>query len=342
MESLASLLSQAQSDVAAASDLSQLQSLKVQYFGKKGQITALLQQLGALTPELRKTQGQAIHAVQTHIQACMEEKHQQLQAEALDAQLRLEQIDITAPARQVISPGSLHPITLIRARLETYFTNLGFVLAEGPEVESEYHNFSALNHPPHHPARSDTDTFYLNDAYLLRTQTSPVQIRSMLQWAPPLRLVAIGKVFRRDSSVRHTPMFHQIEGLVIDEHINFSHLKGILYDFLTWFFNQSDVKLRFRPSFFPFTEPSAEVDIQCRQCAGKGCRVCSNSGWLEILGCGMVHPSVLEAGKVDTERYRGYAFGMGLERLAMLYLGIPDIRALYENDLSFHSQFPSQ
>jgi phenylalanyl-tRNA synthetase alpha chain len=244
---------------------------------------------------------------------------------------------VTLPGRGQ-RPGGLHPITRTLRRIEQLFANAGFAVAEGPEVEDDYHNFEALNIPAHHPARAMHDTFYFDAHRLLRTHTSPVQIRVMREQAPPLRVIAPGRVYRCDSDLTHTPMFHQVEGLLVDEQVSFADLKGVLYDFLTNFFER-DLKLRFRPSYFPFTEPSAEVDIQCVMCNGAGCRVCKQSGWLEVLGCGMVYPEVFRHVGIDPEQYLGYAFGMGVERLAMLRYGIDDIRLYFENDLRFLRQF---
>ncbi|HVY53618.1 MAG TPA: phenylalanine--tRNA ligase subunit alpha, partial [Gammaproteobacteria bacterium] len=258
-------------------------------------------------------------------------------AGAIAEQLKAESIDVTLPGRQQ-SLGSLHPVTQTRERIEIIFKNMGFSVAEGPEIENEYYNFEALNVPALHPARSMADTFYFDDGLLLRTHTSPVQVRFMENNPPPFRMIAIGRVFRRDFDVTHTPMFHQVEGLVVDEHVTFADLKGLLTEFLQNFFN-AKVPTRFRASYFPFTEPSAEVDIGCVQCEGKGCRICSNTGWLEVLGCGMVHPKVLKNVNIDTERYRGFAFGVGFDRLTLLRYRIPDLRSLFENDVRFLKQF---
>jgi phenylalanyl-tRNA synthetase alpha chain len=260
-----------------------------------------------------------------------------LESAALAARLAAGRVDVTLPGRGQ-RPGGLHPITRTLRRIERHFTNAGFAIAEGPEVETPYHNFEALNIPEHHPARAMHDTFYFDAALLLRTHTSPVQIRVMSEQSPPLKFIAPGRVYRCDSDLTHTPMFHQVEGLLVDERVSFADLKGVLYDFLTGFFER-DLRLRFRPSYFPFTEPSAEVDIQCVMCEGSGCRVCKQTGWLEVLGCGMVYPEVFKRVGIDAERYLGYAFGMGVERLAMLRYGIDDIRLYFENDLRFLRQF---
>ncbi|MDG1253909.1 MAG: phenylalanine--tRNA ligase subunit alpha, partial [Glaciecola sp.] len=256
---------------------------------------------------------------------------------AMNAALEAEKIDVTLPGRGE-ETGGLHPVTRTLQRIEQYFQHIGFQVAEGPEVEDSTHNFTALNIPEHHPARAMHDTFYFNAETLLRTHTSPVQVRVMEGQAPPLRVIAPGRVYRCDSDLTHTPMFHQVEGLMVDEHVSFTDLKGILADFLKAFF-EKDLNVRFRPSYFPFTEPSAEADIECVMCDGKGCRVCSHTGWLEVLGCGMVHPNVLKSVGIDPEEYTGFAFGMGVERLTMLRYGVNDLRAFFENDLRFLKQF---
>ncbi|HEX22052.1 MAG TPA: phenylalanine--tRNA ligase subunit alpha, partial [Chromatiales bacterium] len=260
-----------------------------------------------------------------------------LQQAALEAKLNAEAIDVTLPGRGQQN-GGLHPVTRTLQRIESLFSQLGFEVAEGPEIEDDYHNFEALNIPQSHPARAMHDTFYFDEHTVLRTHTSPVQIRVMQERQPPLRIIAPGRVYRCDSDLTHTPMFHQIEGLLVDENVTFADLKGILDDFLRNFFEQ-DLKVRFRPSYFPFTEPSAEADIECVMCAGKGCRVCSHTGWLEVLGCGMVHPKVFEHVDINNEKYTGFAFGMGVERLAMLRYGVNDLRLFFENDLRFLRQF---
>jgi len=255
----------------------------------------------------------------------------------LQERLASEHIDVTLPGRGR-RPGGLHPVTRTMERIDSWFANAGFIVKEGPEIEDDYHNFEALNIPDHHPARAMHDTFYFDAHLLLRTHTSPVQIRVMEHTPPPIKIIAPGRVYRCDSDLTHTPMFHQVEGLLVDEEVSFADLKGVLYDFLQSFFER-DLRLRFRPSYFPFTEPSAEVDIECVMCNGKGCRVCGNTGWLEVLGCGMVHPEVFRHVGIDTERYTGYAFGMGVERLTMLRYGVNDIRLFFENDLRFLGQF---
>jgi phenylalanyl-tRNA synthetase alpha chain len=324
-------------EVAAASDLTALDQARVKYLGKSGLLTARLKQLGSLPPDQRPEAGQAINQVKAAVQAAVDARRQALEEAALATRLAADRIDVSLPGRGQRS-GGLHPITRTLQRIERLFSNAGFAIAEGPEVEDDYHNFEALNIPAHHPARAMHDTFYFDEHLLLRTHTSPVQIRVMEKQAPPLKIIAPGRVYRCDSDLTHTPMFHQVEGLLVDEEVSFADLKGVLYDFLTNFFER-DLELRFRPSYFPFTEPSAEVDIECVMCGGTGCRVCKQSGWLEVLGCGMVYPEVFRHVGIDAERYLGYAFGMGIERLAMLRYGINDIRLYFENDLRFLRQF---
>ena len=324
-------------EMAAAADLSALDQVRVRYLGKAGRLTVRLKQLGTLPKDQRPRAGQAIHRVKQRLQDAMEQRRDRLEQEALAARLAAGRLDVTLPGRGQ-RPGALHPVTRTLQRIQRLFSQAGFEVVEGPEVEDDYHNFEALNIPAHHPARAMHDTFYFEAHRLLRTHTSPVQIRVMEERAPPLKVIAPGRVYRCDSDLTHTPMFHQVEGLLVDETVSFADLKGVLYDFLTNFF-ECDLPLRFRPSYFPFTEPSAEVDIQCVICRGAGCRVCKQSGWLEVLGCGMVYPAVFEQVGIDAERYLGYAFGMGVERLAMLRYGINDIRLYFENDLRFLGQF---
>ncbi len=339
MSDLERLEREALAAVAAAEDLSALDAVRVRYLGKKGELTALLKSLGSLSPDERRQQGQRINAVKQRLQAAIAERKAELEAAALEARLAAERIDVTLPGRRQ-SLGSLHPVTRTWERIEALFTQMGFEAAEGPEIEDEYHNFEALNIPADHPARAMQDTFYLDDGeHLLRTQTSSVQIRVMQAGAPPFRIVSFGRVYRHDFDLTHTPMFHQVEGLMVDEGVSFAHLRGTLKRFFQHFFEVDDLALRFRPSYFPFTEPSAEVDIQCVGCGGSGCRICGQSGWLEVGGCGMVHPQVLENVQVDVERYTGFAFGLGVDRLAMLRYGIDDLRMLFENDLRFLRQF---
>jgi phenylalanyl-tRNA synthetase alpha chain len=324
--------------VAAAPDEAVLDDVRVHYLGKKGLLTQQLKQLGGLPPEERPAAGQAINRIKQQVQQAIDARREQLQAAALDAQLVQESIDVTLPGRAQ-SSGGLHPVTRTLQRIEELFVPLGFTVEEGPEIEDDYHNFEALNIPAHHPARAMHDTFYFDAHTLLRTHTSPVQVRVMENRKPPLRIIAPGRVYRCDSDLTHTPMFHQVEGLLVDENASFASLKGVLDEFLHAFFERDDLAVRFRPSYFPFTEPSAEVDIQCVMCAGEGCRVCGHSGWLEVLGCGMVHPKVFDYAGIDNERYTGFAFGMGVERLAMLRYGVNDLRLFFENDLAFLTQF---
>lgn len=337
MQALEDILRHAESAIQSASDLKSLDQYRVQYLGKKGQLTEYLKTLGQLPPEERPAAGQKVNAAKETIQALIEARVALLQKAAVENQLSSESIDVTLPGRGVDS-GSIHPITKTFDELRKIFTQMGFVFMEGPEIEDDFHNFAALNIPPLHPARAMQDTFYFADNMLLRTHMSPVQIRAMKKMKPPLRMVAMGRVYRRDFDITHTPMFHQMECLMIDEDISFADLKGLLTQFLHAFFSK-DAPIRFRPSYFPFTEPSAEVDIGCLNCASKGCRICKNTGWLEVLGCGMVHPNVLKAVDIDSERYRGFAFGVGIDRLTLLKYGISDLRALFENDLRFLRQF---
>lgn len=328
---------QAKSAVGQATDLQSLDDVRVKYLGKKGELTEILKNLGKLDPSERPLVGKWVNIAKQEITGLLNERRDNLKNTVLQAQLAKEAIDVTLPGRQS-SAGSLHPITLVKQRVSQVFSTMGFLTVEGPEIEDEFHNFEALNIPEHHPARAMHDTFYFEDGLVLRTHTSPVQIRSMLKSEPPIKVITPGKAFRCDYDPTHSPMFHQCEGLLIDEHTTFSDLKGILTSFLQTFF-EAELPIRFRASYFPFTEPSAEVDMQCVQCQGKGCRLCKNTGWLEILGCGMVHPNVLKAGNIDPEKYTGYAFGMGLDRLAMLRYQVDDIRLFFENDLRFLQQF---
>jgi phenylalanyl-tRNA synthetase alpha chain len=335
---LTQLSQSAESAIDAATDLTELDALRVEYLGKKGKITGQLKNLGQLPPEQRPAAGQEINRVKQAIQARIEGRKHSLAQSEIDNRLVAETVDITLPGRAV-EQGGLHPVTLTMNRIEQMFGKLGFDVVEGPEVEDDFHNFEALNIPEHHPARAMHDTFYFDARTLLRTHTSPVQIRTMLKQEPPLRVIAPGRVYRCDSDLTHTPMFHQVEGLLVDENVSFTDLKGTLQEFLKLFFEQDDLQTRFRPSYFPFTEPSMEVDISCVMCEGKGCRVCGHTGWLEILGCGMVHPEVFRHTGVDAERFTGYAFGLGVERMAMLRHGVNDLRLFFENDLRFLQQF---
>jgi phenylalanyl-tRNA synthetase alpha chain len=337
LQDIEQLKHQAEAAIDGADDLAALDAIRVQYLGRQGEMTAHLKSLGKLPAQERPQAGQAINSVKEALVSALERRKQILQTAHLNEQLSAENIDVTLPGRGP-HRGGLHPVTRTMERIESFFSQLGFDVVEGPEIEDDYHNFEALNIPPHHPARAMHDTFYFDDGLLLRTHTSPVQIRVMQDREPPLRVIAPGRVYRCDSDVTHTPMFQQIEGLVIDENISLANLKGTLIDFCRSIF-EADLEVRFRPSYFPFTEPSAEVDIQCVICSGDGCRVCGHSGWLEILGCGMVHPKVFEYCGIDNERYTGFAFGMGAERISMLRYGVDDLRLFMENDLRFLRQF---
>jgi phenylalanyl-tRNA synthetase alpha chain len=318
-------------------DLKNLEQIRVDYLGKKGDLTALLKNLGQMAAEDRPKVGEIVNAAKDKIQQELNKQRDKLEQELINKRLAAEVVDVTLPGRNIVT-GSKHPITLTIERFCDLFATIGFTLRDGPEVESEFYNFSALNTPEDHPARAMHDTFYLENKMLLRSHTSPVQIRTMQNEKPPLRILAPGKAYRCDSDLTHTPMFHQIEGLMVDEYTTFADLKGIIADFLKNFF-EKDLAVRFRPSFFPFTEPSAEVDIACIKCNQQGCRICKNTGWLEVMGCGVVHPNVLKSVNIDPEVFTGFAFGGGVERFAMLYYGIPDIRLNYENDLRFLKQF---
>jgi len=335
---LQALTAKAQADIEAADNLDALDQIRVSYLGKKGELTSLLKTLGTLPAEERKSAGQDINRAKQDVQQALEARKESLKAAALEAKLASERIDVTLPGRGQ-STGGLHPVTRTMQRIEELFSQLGFAVEQGPEIEDDYHNFEALNIPAHHPARAMHDTFYFDAQTLLRTHTSPVQVRHMETDKPPLRIIAPGRVYRCDSDLTHTPMFHQVEGLLVDREVSFSDLMGTLADFLKHFFEDDNLQTRFRPSYFPFTEPSSEVDIQCVMCGGEGCRVCGQTGWLEILGCGMVHPNVFKAVGIDNEEYTGYAFGMGVERLAMLRYGVNDLRLFFENDLKFLQQF---
>jgi phenylalanyl-tRNA synthetase alpha chain len=325
MSDLHSIIASARSEAAAVRDLREMEALRVRYLGKQGLITAELKSLGSLAVEQRPAAGKRINEAKQAVEALLQARREALEGESLDARLAGERIDVTLPGRGQ-PPGGLHPVTRTLERIEDLFASIGFEVAEGPEIEDDFHNFEALNIPAHHPARAMQDTFYFGDGRVLRTHTSPVQIRVMQASKPPLRIIAPGRVYRCDSDLTHTPMFHQVEGLMVGEDVSFAHLKGILNDFLHAFF-ESDLEVRFRPSYFPFTEPSAEVDIR------------GENGWLEVLGCGMVHPSVLENVGIDSERFTGFAFGMGVERLAMLRYRINDLRMFFDNDLRFLTQF---
>lgn len=334
---LHSLIEQAEATIGSTNDLDELDRVRVEYLGKKGALTAQLKSLGRLPPEQRPQAGQVINEAKQRLTERLEQQRETLLRSRLERRLAAERVDVTLPGRGA-APGGRHPLTRTRDRVEDLFTAIGFSVAQGPEIEDDYHNFEALNIPEQHPARAMMDTFYFDAHRVLRTHTSPVQIRVMEADGAPVRIIAPGRVYRRDSDLTHTPMFHQVEGLLVDEGVTFGDLKAVLDDFVKRFFER-DLAVRFRPSYFPFTEPSAEVDVQCMFCGGAGCRVCGDSGWLEILGCGMVHPAVFEYAGVDAERYTGYAFGMGVERLAMLRYGVNDLRIFFDNDLRFLRQF---
>jgi len=324
--------------VAKAKDLHALEQVKVDFLGKKGELTRQLKSLGKLPPEERPLAGAAINKAKKAIQVEIDNRKTAFEQSAIADQLANESIDVTLAGRNA-QVGGIHPVNRTLERIVNYFSQIGFGVEEGPEVEDDFHNFEALNIPGHHPARAMHDTFYFGNGDLLRTHTSPVQIRTMEKSKPPVRIIAPGRVYRCDSDLTHTPMFHQVEGLLVDKTTSFSDLKGVLDEFLKHFFENENLAVRFRPSYFPFTEPSAEVDIECVMCSGKGCRVCSHTGWLEILGSGMVHPNVLESVGIDSEEYTGYAFGMGVERMTMLRYGVNDLRLFFENDLRFLRQF---
>ena len=338
MQALDELKAEATAAIESAVDSAALEKLRVEWLGKKGRVTDLLKSLGQLDAAERPKVGAEINAVKQLLNEQISERKETLQQAAIASQLAAEALDVTLPGRRE-DLGALHPITRTIERMAGYFAALGFEVVEGPEIEDDYHNFEALNIPAHHPARAMHDTFYIDDTHVWRTHTSGVQVRTMETREPPLRVICPGRVYRCDSDLTHSPMFHQVEGLLIDENVSFGQLKGIIQGFLHAFFEQDALAVRFRPSYFPFTEPSAEVDIQCVKCAGEGCRICSGTGWLEVMGCGMVHPRVLEMSGVDTERFQGFAFGMGVERLAMLRYGIGDLRLNFENDLRFLAQF---
>jgi phenylalanyl-tRNA synthetase alpha chain len=338
-EELLTLKQQALAELATAKSPDELKNLRVKYLGKKGPMTEILRGMGALPAEERPKIGKIVNEIKKELETALDEKGSLLEKQELTAKLAQEKIDITLPGR-VPASGHLHPITLTLREIKKIFMRMGFDVMEGPEIENDYFNFEALNLPKDHPARDMQDTFYITDEFLLRTQTSPIQARTMQSREPntPIRMIAPGTVYRNDYDATHSPMFHQVEGLVIDKNISLADLKGTLETFCKEMFGSS-VEIRLRPSYFPFTEPSAEVDISCVICGGKGCRVCKNSGWLEILGSGMVHPHVLEMSGYDPKIMNGYAFGMGVERIAMLKYGIDDLRLFFENDLRFIRQF---
>lgn len=323
---LNNILTQAKEAVAAATTPAELDEVRVNYMGKKGLLTEQLKQLGKLSPEERPQAGQLINQAKQELQQVLNARNDELKQAEMNQKLAAERIDVTLPGRRS-QRGGMHPVTRTIQRIEDYFGQLGFSVKEGPEVEDDFHNFDALNIPAQHPARADHDTFYFTPSTMLRTQTSGVQIRTMEAEAPPIRIISPGRVYRNDYDQTHTPMFHQVEGLMVDTDVSFTELKGILHDFLHHYFEE-DLEIRFRPSYFPFTEPSAEVDVRRK-----------GGDWLEVLGCGMVHPNVLKAVGIDSEKYTGFAFGMGVERLTMLRYGVNDLRAFFENDLRFLEQF---
>ncbi len=331
------LTGEASQAIVSAADLQALDAVRVRYLGKSGLLTEQLKSLGSLSKEERPKAGQAINQAKRELQQKIESRKRDLDQAALAQRLARETVDVTLPGRGLGS-GGLHPVTRTMERIERLFANAGFTVEQGPEIEDDFHNFEALNIPAHHPARAMHDTFYFDAHRLLRTHTSPVQIRVMEASKPPLKIIAPGRVYRCDSDITHTPMFHQVEGFLVDDNVSFADLKGVIYDFLSNFFER-ELQVRFRPSYFPFTEPSAEVDIECVMCGGKGCRVCSHTGWLEVLGCGMIHPEVFRHVGIDSEAFSGYAFGMGVERLTMLRYGVNDLRLFFENDLRFLKQF---
>ncbi|MDQ7089965.1 MAG: phenylalanine--tRNA ligase subunit alpha [Methylococcales bacterium] len=331
------ILAEALKELTATTDLNQLDQVRVSYLGKKGAFTLQMKQLGKLEPDQRRSVGQAINTAKAEFQQQLEQRKNAMQQAALDERLASEAIDVSLSGRGQ-SPAGLHPVTLTLRRINKIFASVGFNVVEGPEIEDDYHNFEALNIPEHHPARAMHDTFYFDAHTVLRTHTSPVQIRAMEAEKPPLKVIAPGRVYRCDSDITHTPMFHQVEGFLVDTDVSFADLKGVIYEFLRAFF-EKDIGVRFRPSYFPFTEPSAEVDIECVMCEGKGCRICGQTGWLEVMGCGMIHPEVFKSVDIDGDQFTGFAFGMGVERLAMLRYGINDLRLFFENDLKFLQQF---
>jgi len=337
VQKLDDLVTRARAEIGGAETPAALDEVRVRYLGKKGLVTGYLKALKDLSADERPKAGQAVNVAKQTLQAAIEEKAAALQASGLRAKLEGERLDVTLPGRGQV-PGGLHPVTLALERIEGLFSQIGFEVAEGPEIESDYYNFEALNIPADHPARAMHDTFYFDEHTVLRTHTSPVQIRVMKERRPPLRVIAPGRVYRCDSDVTHTPMFHQVEGFMVDESTSFADLKGLLGDFMRAYFDK-ELAVRFRPSYFPFTEPSAEFDIQCVMCGGEGCRVCKQTGWLEVGGCGMIHPQVFDNVGIDNERYTGFAFGLGVERMAMLRFGVNDLRLFFENDLRFLRQF---
>jgi len=337
-DQLNKILKEAKAQLEEAKTHAQTDEIRVRFLGKKGELTAILRGMGKLSPEERKSTGQMANQVRAEIEKMLAEKFEAVKAAAKEAQFRKEKIDVTEPGR-LEGLGVRHPLTITMNEISRVFQNMGYSIVEGPEVETVFNNFDALNAGPDHPARDMTDTFYITEDVLLRTQTSPVQVRTLLSQKPPIKVISPGRVFRCDTpDATHSPMFHQVEGLLVDEGVTMADLKGTLDSFAKQLFGTS-TRTKFRPHHFPFTEPSAEMDVSCFKCGGKGCRVCKGSGWIEILGCGMVHPNVLKVGGLDTEKYTGFAFGLGVERVAMLKYGVDDIRLFYENDMRFINQF---
>ena len=337
IEKLDELKKQAREELGSVSDEAALQNLKARFLGKKGTITEILKGMKDLSPEERPKMGQLVNEAKSFVEELVESRLDSIREEKKNRSLFEERIDVTLPGKG-LPVGAKHPVTQVMEEIVSIFERMGFEVAEGPEVETDYYNFEALNIPKNHPARDMQDTFYISDDVVLRTHTSPVQIRIMEKLKPPVKIIAPGRVYRNDSDVSHTPMFHQIEGLLVDEGVTFGDLKGVLTEFVRLVFGEG-IGVRFRPSFFPFTEPSAEMDMQCMICGGKGCRVCKDTGWLEILGCGMVDPEVYKSVGYDSSKYSGFAFGMGIERITMLKFGINDIRLFFENDARFLRQF---
>ena len=337
-EQLNKILEEAKAQLREAKTHAQTDEIRVRFLGKKGELTGILRGMGKLSPEERKTTGQMANEVRSQIEGMLNDKFEQVKAAAKEAQFKKEKIDVTEPGK-IRGLGVKHPLTITMDEISRVFRNMGYSIVEGPEVETVFNNFDALNAGPNHPARDMTDTFYITEDVLLRTQTSPVQVRTLLSQKPPIKVISPGRVFRCDTpDATHSPMFHQVEGLLVDEGVTMADLKGTLDSFAKQLFGTS-TRTKFRPHHFPFTEPSAEMDVSCFKCGGKGCRVCKGSGWIEILGCGMVHPNVLKVGGLDTEKYTGFAFGLGVERVAMLKYGVDDIRLFYENDMRFINQF---
>ncbi|MCQ2551004.1 MAG: phenylalanine--tRNA ligase subunit alpha [Clostridia bacterium] len=337
-EKLNEILNRAKESLEKATSIQETEDIRIQMLGKKGELTSILKSMKDLSPEEKKALGMGVNKAKAEVEEMLQKKFEEVKTKARAVKLQAEKIDVTEPGKEV-ELGSKHPLTVTIEEITKVFKNMGFSVVEGPEIETVFHNFDALNAGPNHPARDMTDTFYVNEDILLRTQTSPVQVRTLLKEEPPIRVISPGRVFRCDTpDATHSPVFHQIEGLVVDEGITMADLKGVLDSFAKQLFGEN-TRTKFRPHHFPFTEPSAEMDVSCFKCGGKGCRVCKGSGWIEILGCGMVHPNVLKVGDIDTEKYTGFAFGLGAERVAMLKYEIDDIRLNYENDMRYIKQF---